>query len=484
MPDKYLRQDLRHRRRSISAKSGVDDGGDTQLSLLTDLIGEVAEQPEVSPPNDSAIRHSGLQEDVAAGQSNLRRRSEVLDDSPREVSAPVPTASSDAAATGEPAGGTEPTWDVKEKTSTNELAGSGVTAAERGVISDMGEYATSPPGVCPTPESEEELVVGVPGDPLLDLALFPMDIVPVSLADKFVVAPLSVLDRRSGLWQERLQRWKRLGVRSEAGRPGRLIYQGGSEGFSEMLANFTGGTSIFDPVLCELVYRWFVGKGGSVLDPFAGGAIRGIAASILGRSYVGLDVSSEQIEANRAQAGLATGPAPVWIEADARDVVALLGGEEFDLIFTCPPYGDLERYSDDPRDLSTLRYEDFVVTLRGIVGGAASLLRDDRFAVVIISDIRRKDRNGVYRGLVLDTINAFRESGLELLNEAVVLDMVATAARRAERPFVRSRKLTRVHQVMLVFVKGDPFKAAEAAGGASSLDLTESPEESYVENDQ
>ena len=42
------------------------------------------------------------------------------------------------------------------------------------------------------------------------------------------------------------------------------------------------GTSIFDPVLCELAYRWFCPPGGVVLDPFAGGSVRGIVASKLG----------------------------------------------------------------------------------------------------------------------------------------------------------------------------------------------------------
>src|SRR6185295_8430413 len=28
------------------------------------------------------------------------------------------------------------------------------------------------------------------------------------------------------------------------------------------------GTSIFDPVLCELAYKWFCPPGGSILDPF------------------------------------------------------------------------------------------------------------------------------------------------------------------------------------------------------------------------
>lgn len=35
------------------------------------------------------------------------------------------------------------------------------------------------------------------------------------------------------------------------------------------------GTSIFDPVICEIAYRWFCPPGGTVLDPFAGGSVRG-----------------------------------------------------------------------------------------------------------------------------------------------------------------------------------------------------------------
>ena len=43
------------------------------------------------------------------------------------------------------------------------------------------------------------------------------------------------------------------------------------------------GTSIFDPVLCEIAYRWFCPPAGRVLDPFAGGSVRGIVAALLGR---------------------------------------------------------------------------------------------------------------------------------------------------------------------------------------------------------
>ncbi|MGB3312861.1 MAG: DNA methyltransferase, partial [Albidovulum sp.] len=69
------------------------------------------------------------------------------------------------------------------------------------------------------------------------------------------------------------------------------------------------GTSIFDPVLCEIAYRWFCPQGGTVLDPFAGGSVRGIVASQLGRAYVGIELRAEQVAANQAQAALGAGPA-------------------------------------------------------------------------------------------------------------------------------------------------------------------------------
>src|SRR5574337_294332 len=62
------------------------------------------------------------------------------------------------------------------------------------------------------------------------------------------------------------------------------------------------GTSIFDPVLCEIAYRWFSPPGGTVLGPFAGGSVRGIVAAKLGRQYIGGELRPEQVEANRAQA--------------------------------------------------------------------------------------------------------------------------------------------------------------------------------------
>ena len=85
------------------------------------------------------------------------------------------------------------------------------------------------------------------------------------------------------------------------------------------------GTSIFDPVLCEIAYRWFCPQGGTVLDPFAGGSVRGIVASRLGRRYVGIELRPEQVEANRAQVAIAAEPLPIHADpARITQVVAHL----------------------------------------------------------------------------------------------------------------------------------------------------------------
>lgn len=223
------------------------------------------------------------------------------------------------------------------------------------------------------------------------------------------------------------------------------------------------GTSIFDPVLCELAYRWFTAPGMRVLDPFAGGSVRGIVAAFLERYYLGVDLRGSQIEANKEQGKeIVRAPRfmPAWLAGDSREVLAKAPRESVDFVWSCPPYADLEVYSDDPRDISGMSYYDFLAAHDEIVAKACAALKPNRFAAWVISDVR--DKRGVYRGLPAAAVESFRTAGLALYNEAVILDPVGSAAVRAGRIFLGGRKLTRMHQFLLVFVKGDWKKATEA----------------------
>lgn len=223
------------------------------------------------------------------------------------------------------------------------------------------------------------------------------------------------------------------------------------------------GTSIFDPVVCELAYRWFCPPGGAVLDPFAGGSVRGIVAAKLGRRYTGIDLRSEQIDANRIQAeAICDDPMPRWIVGDSRDLAGLVGDLAADFVFSCPPYADLEVYSDDPADLSTMDYPDFLEAYFEIIAGAAATLKPDRFACFVVGDVR--DAAGCFRNFPGATIDAFEAAGLRLYNDAILVTAAGSLPIRAGKQFTASRKLGSTHQRILVFVKGDPRKATEAIG--------------------
>jgi len=574
----------------------------------------------------------------------------------------------------------------------------------------------------------------------------------VSLAERFGIPPFSVLNAREGWWQARKKSWLALGLQSEMGRGNEgdgtkrgLTFSSSAQPISVYKtknrheakigrkvtweefyaanpdAAAQSGTSIFDPVLCELAYRWFCPPGGTVLDPFAGGSVRGIVAAVLGRRYVGIDLSEVQITANREQAeeicpswdpvigdpssltpieqtgdvwlkrddlfcvadvrggkartcwalaqgaaGLVTAgsrqspqvnivahiakalgvpcrvhtptgelspevrqaqewgaevvqhkagynnviiararedaqrlgwteipfgmeceeavaqtrqqaanlpreakrlvvpvgsgmslagvlwglrdhgltlpvlgvcvgadpakrldkyappdwrevvtlerssfdyhaaapetrlgevaldaiyeakclpflepgdclwvvgmratatgdrPIPTWTVGDSRSITSLAEGVEADFVFSCPPYADLEVYSDDPADLSTLEYGDFRRDYSEIVARTCTLLKPDRFACFVVGEVR--DKQGHYHDFVGDTVQAFRDAGLAYYNEAILVTQLGSLPIRVGRPFEASRKLGKTHQNVLVFIKGDAKRATRAIG--------------------
>lgn len=127
--------------------------------------------------------------------------------------------------------------------------------------------------------------------------------------------------------------------------------------------------------------------------------------------------------------------------------------ESADLIFTCPPYFDLEVYSDNPEDISNMDYEEFAKIYTEILEKSAAKLKNNRFAIVVISDVR--DKEGFYRGLCELTKDAYKSAGMKLYNEVILYNSIASAGMRARRN-MRNRKVVKVHQNVLVFFKGDP----------------------------
>ena len=227
-------------------------------------------------------------------------------------------------------------------------------------------------------------------------------------------------------------------------------------------------TSTFDPLLCEIMYKWFSNEGDKILDPFAGGSVRGIVASALNRPYIGIDLSIDQVNANftqllDVQRRYNIKCVPYWRCDDSENWLAsaIYSTEIYDMVFTCPPYYNLEKYTNDKDDLSNMpTYKDFITKYATILKYSAMMLANERFFVIVVSEIRNPE-TGAYYGFVPDTIQILRESGLYYYNEIILENNIGSLPIRAPKYFNRSRKIGRMHQNILIFYKGDPKQISE-----------------------
>lgn len=285
----------------------------------------------------------------------------------------------------------------------------------------------------------------------------------VLLRDKFMEPPFSVLDTKGGAWQARKRAWKALGIASHVGREGVVVINNSFDG-EKYGRGAMPEVSIFDPALCELMYRWFCPAGGTILDPFAGGSVRGIVANYLGYKYTGIDIRQSQVDSNREQALniLEVTNQPQWYVGDSNVVLnsmfpapadRVCDGlcEQYDMGFSCPPYADLEVYSDMPGDISNMEYEDFMPVYSSIIEKTVRAVKSGGYIVWVVGDMR--DKKGYYRDFISHTKRAFIVAGAMLYNDVVLLQPLGTAMLRANRVFESGGKLIKVHENVLIFKK-------------------------------
>jgi DNA modification methylase len=279
----------------------------------------------------------------------------------------------------------------------------------------------------------------------------------LSLADKYLLAPTSVLNTRDSNWQKLKKKWFRLGIKSEIGR-------NSTTGNTKDMTDFAlkngawsessnqTGISIFDPVICEIIYKWFCPDGGLILDPFAGGSVRGIVANYLRYKYTGIELREEQCNSNREQAIeiLEVNNQPQWYCGDSEQVLDAKWNIEFDLLFSCPPYMNLEVYSDLPEDLSNMNDDSFITKYNSIINKSCKLIKRGGYAVFVVGDIR--DKKGYQKDFTGITKQAFIKAGMKLYNELIIVNPVGSKAMTMELGF-RNGKLGKVHQNVYIFKK-------------------------------
>ena len=213
---------------------------------------------------------------------------------------------------------------------------------------------------------------------------------------------------------------------------------------------YTGTHSVFPAPLMEMIIMRYGGPIGShILDAFAGGPPRGLVSCIMGHRYTGYEIRQEQIDENISTLGMLGLTGASYHCGDGR---YLAGGGDYDCAITCPPYFDLEIYSDGHNDLSNLgNYSEFNASMWLSANSHFERLKPGAFACIIVGLFRDK-KTGELIDFPADTVENFRDAGFIYWQNIILSKNFASAAVRAANAW-KGHKLVPRHENLLVFRK-------------------------------
>lgn len=216
--------------------------------------------------------------------------------------------------------------------------------------------------------------------------------------------------------------------------------------------------SAFSPQLAELIVEMWSDPADLVVDPFSGWGTRAEAALRVERRYLGFDVSSTALQrtVGHLEKYWAQDSARWSIRGEDGCRMESISDGEASLVFSCPPYWNLEKYEDAPEQLSaTQSYSAFLGKIRELCFNTRRVLKEGGYAVFVAGSFRRNDQ---YISFQEDLFQLLRNSGMVPCESDELSSIVL-----ASRSYMRNAKFKTLgvsRESVLVFKKDSQSTAA------------------------
>jgi len=198
------------------------------------------------------------------------------------------------------------------------------------------------------------------------------------------------------------------------------------DAFSMSSQNVRGkgaGLSTFPPDLCRKITVFYSNEGDTILDPCCGHASRLETVHKLNRHYIGYDVChafcvfnekvkekllSDQLFPSQYTITLREQSSEKMVEKDA----------SIDLVFTSPPYHDIEFYDDNPAQLGYKKtYEEFLAGITRVLSECYRVLKPNKFCVFNVNDFRKDNKYYIYHA---DIARIMEQVGFKLWDIVII----------------------------------------------------------------
>ena len=213
--------------------------------------------------------------------------------------------------------------------------------------------------------------------------------------------------------------------------------------------------SEFNPLTSQNITNFWSEEEDNILDPFAG-RTRGIVSGLTKRKYYGFEISKEVYD--KVQSVMNQG----IDKFDIKYVPMIYNDDSFnldkydlptiDLVFSCPPYWDLEKYPSTPGQLSDIKdYELFLKKFKRIMIKCCDKLKNNGYVCLVVGNFRK---NGNLISFDTDTTNLMKEIPNIVLWDKIILQNVNFGYASKRFGAGKHKRITaKVSEYLLVFKK-------------------------------
>jgi DNA modification methylase len=219
--------------------------------------------------------------------------------------------------------------------------------------------------------------------------------------------------------------------------------------------------SEFHAGLAENIVRYWSLPGARVVDPFAGRVTRAVVTTDLGREYYGYEITPNTFRRSLKHYGHLYGNTDIKTPTLFKGDGTLLNDidDSFaDMIMTCPPYFDIEKYESVDGQLSDISdYADFMKMMDVSAENCFRVLKDGGFCIWVVADFRKNAKLIPFHS---DLIQSFTKVGFEN-HDLIVMENISPFAAMQLTKAAAKRYTSKIHEYILVFRKPGEYIVPE-----------------------
>ena len=191
-----------------------------------------------------------------------------------------------------------------------------------------------------------------------------------------------------------------------------------------------------------------------IVDPFSGRSSRALTSVLLKRNYVGFDVIETNLNEAKNQYdslihNFELGTIKL-INDSSENILEYVEQNSADLILTCPPYFNIEKYDSVKNQLTDIKgYDDFIDIYKSILTNTNKTLKEGKFFCVVLANFRIDGKFYDFRG---DTATILKDAGLEYFDE-IILEMSPAKREPLYNQAIVKLNCLKTHEYLLVFRK-------------------------------